>query len=843
MSSSSSGLAPLSPKPRRWLRLARGLVATLAAGGLILLWAANPIRVTVPEWSAATWWYMAEGRYSDALRVLKNAQDHLRGSGKTASAEFVAVTTTLGVVLCRGLGDYPAASAAYAEADEACARLYGHDAVERLEILNRQCEVLCKQKRFTEAATVGRQAMHLALKARGPTHRDTVDALHYLALALADLPDTREAETVLQRVLELRRKSDGENAYWTGIEWLNLGTFYLQTGRFAEARTGIQNGARILEPLLPPKSPDAIAVQRNLIRLAIDDQQGAEAGTRAEQLFALELGLFRESFADLDESGRLDMKAQFEPGRWFATLGDPPAIARALLQTKAITIDQMIAAPPARPSERDPFAHLLGPENAALGLLPGKPPPATAPATIRKTHSTAATASRAGTHPGGPGHALYALTPAQVCRALPARTVAIEFTRYKHYVGRFQDEARYGALVFLPAGPEADLAASLRWVPLGAADPIDREIDRLLNDSTQPLAALAFAGRLKALHALVWEPIARVLPPDVKDLYLSPDGQLCFLPFAGLLDAAGVFLADRHVVMYVSTVRDLFRRDAVERIDLDRLSIFAAPEFGSRLAAAGPPAVTRFRDADARSLARLQLTDLPGTQREADALVRLAQDRRIQPLVFTGAAANKANVRQVERPSIVHFATHGFMLPPANLVASSNPMDRSGLALAGAQATLQALMKGGALPAPDADGLLTARQVAQLPWRGTWLVTLSACNTGRGEARDGESVLGLRRGFLAAGVENLLLSLWPISDTHTVEFMRAFYARALDSTDAATALALTQREWLARLRQEQGLAAAVSTAAAFVLNTSSRFPLPPAAESPAGHGPRTSRKR
>jgi CHAT domain-containing protein len=746
-------------------------------------------------------------------------------------------------VLCRGLGDYAGAAAAYQEAEAACARHYGHDATERLEILNRQCEVLCKQKRFIEAAAVGRQAMHLALKTRGPTHRDTADALHYLGLALADLDDPREAEAVLQRVLEIRRKTDGEAGYWTGLEWNNLGTFHLQHGRLEEARTGIQNGASILGRHISQKSPDAIGVQRNLIRLAIEGGQGAEAARRAERLFALELGLFRESFADLDENGRLDMKAQFEPGRWFATLGDAPPIARALLQTKAITIDQMIAAPPLRANDRDPFAHLLRPENAAQGLLPDGPRSATAPAKTVQARGPNQTESRDRTPPGLPGNALYSVTPAQVCRALPAHTIAIEFTRYKHYVGRFKDEARYGALVFLPAGAEGDPLASLRWVPLGAAEPIDREIDRLLNDSTQPLAALKFAGRLKALHALVWDPIARVLPPGVKDVYLSPDGQLCFLPFAGLLDTDGVFLADRHLVMYVSTVRDLFRSDAVDRIRPERLSIFAAPEFGGRLAGTDTLTLPRFRDADARSLARLQLIDLPGTQREAEALARLAQDRRIQPRVFTGSAANKANVRQVERPHIVHFATHGFMLPPANLVAPSNPMDRSGLALAGAQATLQALAGGGTPPASEVDGLLTARQVAQLPWRGTWLVTLSACDTGRGEARDGESVLGLRRGFLAAGVENLLLSLWRISDDDTVEFMRAFYTRALDSVDAATALAHTQREWLTRRRQERGIAAAVSIAGAFVLNTSGRLSLPPTTENPAGSAPEISRKK
>jgi len=42
------------------------------------------------------------------------------------------------------------------------------------------------------------------------------------------------------------------------------------------------------------------------------------------------------------------------------------------------------------------------------------------------------------------------------------------------------------------------------------------------------------------------------------------------------------------------------------------------------------------------------------------------------------------------------------------------------------------------------------------------LVTLSACDTGSGEARAGEGVLGLRRGFIEAGTQNLLMTLSPL---------------------------------------------------------------------------------
>ena len=55
---------------------------------------------------------------------------------------------------------------------------------------------------------------------------------------------------------------------------------------------------------------------------------------------------------------------------------------------------------------------------------------------------------------------------------------------------------------------------------------------------------------------------------------------------------------------------------------------------------------------------------------------------------------------------------------------------------------------------------------------------LSACDTGSGEARSGEGVMGLRRGFVQAGAQNLLMTLWPVGDKTTVQIMVDFYEAA-----------------------------------------------------------------
>jgi CHAT domain-containing protein len=99
----------------------------------------------------------------------------------------------------------------------------------------------------------------------------------------------------------------------------------------------------------------------------------------------------------------------------------------------------------------------------------------------------------------------------------------------------------------------------------------------------------------------------------------------------------------------------------------------------------------------------------------------------------------------------------------------------------------------------------SAEEVSTMDLGGTWLVSLSACDTGSGQARAGEGVMGLRRGFVQAGAQNLLMTLWHISDEVTVQIMSDFYAAAHQSGDAPEALTEVQRAWLVKLRKEQGL--------------------------------------
>jgi CHAT domain-containing protein len=180
-------------------------------------------------------------------------------------------------------------------------------------------------------------------------------------------------------------------------------------------------------------------------------------------------------------------------------------------------------------------------------------------------------------------------------------------------------------------------------------------------------------------------------------------------------------------------------------------------------------------------LSTVYFAPLANTAEEARAIKGLFPEA----ILLTGSRATKTALERVDAPRMLHIASHGFFLkdaaidttPPSAAPANSgaravestvmaqNPLLRSGLALAGANRTHD--MRG--------DGILTALEASGLNLWGTKLVTLSACDTGVGEVRNGEGVYGLRRAFVLAGAETLVLSLWPVSDYVTRETMTAYY--------------------------------------------------------------------
>jgi len=72
------------------------------------------------------------------------------------------------------------------------------------------------------------------------------------------------------------------------------------------------------------------------------------------------------------------------------------------------------------------------------------------------------------------------------------------------------------------------------------------------------------------------------------------------------------------------------------------------------------------------------------------------------------------------------------------------------------------------------DGILMAFEIDEQQLNCE-LVTLSACETGRGDFVHGEGVLGLPRHFQIAGAQSVIMSHWKVEDQFTAHLMPLFY--------------------------------------------------------------------
>ena len=376
------------------------------------------------------------------------------------------------------------------------------------------------------------------------------------------------------------------------------------------------------------------------------------------------------------------------------------------------------------------------------------------------------------------------VTLAGVQALIPPDAALVEYAVYRRFDPKAGSEAeahgdlRYVAYVIRHEG-------SVRVSELGPATDIDRVVEQFraaLRDPSQDPQAAA-----RTLDGLVLEPL-RGLLGDATRLLISPDGALNLVPFEALVDQQQQFLIERFAISYLTTGRDLLRLE-VPRPSKQGPLVVADALFGEPAVLSRMPAQGRTSDRSVRrsivtadSLASVYFAPLAATGYEARAIKSMFP----QATLLTGARATKAALAAVEAPSILHIATHGFFLAPS--AAIDNPLVRSGLALSGAN-----LRRSDGEP-----GILTALEASNLNLWGTKLVTLSACDTGVGEIKNGEGVYGLRRAFFLAGAETLVMSLWPVSDAVTRDMMTAYYSGLKRGLGRGDALREAQLAMLAR---------------------------------------------
>ncbi|MCC7245636.1 MAG: CHAT domain-containing protein, partial [Saprospiraceae bacterium] len=76
------------------------------------------------------------------------------------------------------------------------------------------------------------------------------------------------------------------------------------------------------------------------------------------------------------------------------------------------------------------------------------------------------------------------------------------------------------------------------------------------------------------------------------------------------------------------------------------------------------------------------------------------------------------------------------------------------------------------------------------------MIVLSACQTGLGQIRNGEGIIGLTRAFTYAGAHSVVTALWSVDDAWTMELMTLFYQNLKDGQRKDAALANAKRSFI-----------------------------------------------
>ena len=388
----------------------------------------------------------------------------------------------------------------------------------------------------------------------------------------------------------------------------------------------------------------------------------------------------------------------------------------------------------------------------------------------------------------------------EVAKAMPQKSVLIEFQKYHPRVGKRWDRARYLASILtdnhsistIDLGPAKDIDAAIHKMTEG--------IEKKWNDSTQ---------LINNVYQLVIRPLKKATN-DASNWFISADGELNRMPFNSLKipERNNSYLSDSVNLRLITTGRELIDLTKGPKSSRSQNLIVADPAYD-----AINQVSDRVTSVENKSNKKVYRSAANQNQSIWQRLKETAlEGNSIQSLIggklLMREQATSNNVKQISAPKVVHLATHAFYLskgssksdiagekavldPDKDSINNGdfynlNPLIRSGIVLSGANNDDTSR---------DNDGYLTALEITQIDWDGTELVVVSGCESGRGEIRAGEGIYGLKRAIAVAGARSSLLSLWKVDDEATAAFMTSFYTRLKDGSGRGDALSATQKEF------------------------------------------------
>jgi len=315
------------------------------------------------------------------------------------------------------------------------------------------------------------------------------------------------------------------------------------------------------------------------------------------------------------------------------------------------------------------------------------------------------------------------------------------------------------------------------------------DLSTLVNSFRSSLQNLEFEEYITAAYRLYESlifPVSNNLMNREK-IFIIPDGILNYLPFEALiskkynLDFSVNFsdleyLINNYEIVYQYTANLLINSN-----DNQLPSKFSFAGLAPVFEETKPDIIEGLIDTSLISTVQTRSIEvrkkiysaLPYSEKEVKEIAALFNKYDYKSITFLRSEAKEEIIKHntINKYNIVHIASHGF-------INEKRPK-------------LSGILFWKSDSNSNEDAILHLGEIFNLNLDAD-LIVLSACESGLGKLVSGEGIIGLTRGFIYAGVENVVISLWQVADQSTSQLMVDFYKFLLDGNSYSQSLRLAK---------------------------------------------------
>jgi len=661
--------------------------------------------------------------------------------------------------------------------------------------INNLAEIYRSQGRYGEAEPLYKRFYQLSEEVLGPKHPDTLISINNLAALYDSQGRYGEAEPLYKRCLQLCEEVLGQKHPYTLSSINNLALLYQSQGRYGEAEPLYKRCLQLREEVLGQKHPHTLTSLLSYSGCLVMLKQENQALLHLKKL---ELSLRHYAGDILKSTQQLRVRRKFMMSKsdfqdvlfTLAFQSKNPSIQAfagdVILRWKCIQEEAETIMNRLIHSSQDPRIIQLGQNINSLrrqmSIFNQKVDMNALTQELEQQEVKLAKLSNAYQHYLNKSN----VRMDDLKLMLPPKTAVIELKQYRHvnFKTAEWEDMRLAAALILPNAERIILE------DLGPRKEVLAIFEKVRKAKTPQEKTSALKQLYSKLFGVFDQHIAQA-----ETIYISPDGLTHQIAFSRLILPDGRFWVQRQTLCRIQTSRDLMDQNktignqgtlvAMGGIDFDHFPDIKITASDQKTADA----------ATHKSIQRMAKRNeafkpLPFSKKEIHQIAPYYQARwKKTPQLFKETNASEYQIKHLDAPPhVLHLSTHGFYLS-ASEDRTERPMMLSGLALAGSNLGLKGKRDKG-----NEDGILFAIEVAGLNLSGTELVVLSACDTGKGAIDYSEGVYGLLRAFRLAGAHDVMMTLWPLYDQSSSEFLSQFYRTWLGSAKMTPSKALRQTQ-------------------------------------------------